>query len=61
MSRCKAVFGLIKSLDTINMRNFTWDVCCDFALVEECVFCERSTLESMRAFVTAVLYLKTVF
>ena len=42
--------GLIKSLDSINVRNFTWNVCCDCALIEECVFFEISTFESICAF-----------
>lgn len=50
--------GLIKSLDRINVRNITWDFCCDCALIEECVFCEISTLESIRVFAIAFLYLK---
>lgn len=53
--------GLIKSLDNINVRNYTWDVCFDCALIEECVFCEISTLESIRAFEIAFLCLKKVF
>lgn len=52
---------LIKSLDRINVINITRDFCCDCALIEECVFCEISTLESIRAFAIAFLYLKRVF
>jgi hypothetical protein len=53
------VCGLIKSLEIINVRSFTLDVCFDCALIEECVFCEVSTLESMRAFAVTFLYLKS--